>query len=104
MNLKVAIVIAVPVWIIVIIGFVCWVGYYNSPEQNPQRCITAEGQQWDAKVQTDPQAQMIHNERSARHGPSCSNAMTSWGSSERCPRAPHMRLAGILGPLGSLLR
>jgi hypothetical protein len=60
MNLKVAIAIAVPVFII-LIGLVCWVNYYNSPDQKLQRCITAEGQQWEARVQTDPQAQMIHN-------------------------------------------
>jgi hypothetical protein len=61
MNLKVPIGIAIPV-VLVLIGFVCWVNYYNSPGQKLQRCITAEGQQWEARVQTDPQAQMIHNE------------------------------------------
>jgi hypothetical protein len=61
MNPKVAIAIAVPV-IVFLIGLVCWVNYYNYPGQKLQRCITAEGQQWEAKVQTDPRAQMIHNE------------------------------------------
>jgi hypothetical protein len=60
MNLKVAISIAVPV-ILVLIGFTCWVSWYNSPDQKLQRCITADRQEWEAKVQTDPQAQMIHN-------------------------------------------
>jgi hypothetical protein len=34
--------------------------WYNSSDQKLQRCITAEGRQWETKVQTDAQAQMIH--------------------------------------------
>ena len=56
-NLKVAIVIAV----LVLVGFICWVSWYNSSDQELQRCITAEGQQWEAKVQADPEAQRIHD-------------------------------------------
>lgn len=58
-NLKVAIIIAVPV-VLVLIGFIAWVSWYNSSDQKLQRCITAEGRQWETKVQPDPQAQMIH--------------------------------------------
>jgi hypothetical protein len=37
-------------------GLGSWWFWYNSPDQKLQRCITAEGQQWETKVQTDPQA------------------------------------------------
>jgi hypothetical protein len=58
-NPKAAIAIAVPV-VVVLIGFISWLSWYNSSDQNLQRCVKAEGQQWESKVQSDPQAQMIH--------------------------------------------
>jgi len=53
--------LAITIVAMVIIGFICWVFWYNSPDQKLQRCITAEGQEWENKVQTDPQAQRIHD-------------------------------------------
>jgi sensor domain CHASE-containing protein len=47
--------------VIAIVGFLLWVNWYNSTDQKLQRCITAEGQEWEHQVQTDPQAQVIHN-------------------------------------------
>jgi hypothetical protein len=58
-SLKVPISVAVP--LVVLIGFISWLSWYNSSDQKLQRYITAEGQQWEADVQTDPRAQMIHN-------------------------------------------
>jgi len=79
-NPKAAIAIAVPV-VLVLIGFISWVSWYNSSDQKLQRCVKAEGQQWESKVQSDPQAQMIH---AAGGDPPMtlanSTARTSWAS------------------------
>ena len=47
--------------VVVIIGFKSSLSWYNSSDQKLQRCVTAEVQQWEADLQTDPRAQMIHN-------------------------------------------
>ncbi|AGB26272.1 hypothetical protein Mycsm_06113 [Mycobacterium sp. JS623] len=57
MNLKAAMITGV----MIVIGVTCWTFWYNSQDQKLQRCITADQQEWEIKVRTDPQAQMIHN-------------------------------------------
>lgn len=69
--------LAITIVAMVIIGFICGVFWYNSPDQKLQRCITAEGQEWENKVQTDPPLRGFTTRVAILqwHSP-CSTAMT----------------------------